>query len=260
MQGWCVFKSGKTASPEAKLPGVERTRIPMNSGNQDDRACPKPGFQFTEGEMVRLRRGDAEAAEGVATAIVRQFDSWMRAIRARAGWMVCQEDCRDIVYDFRAAKLEGIIAKYRNLPARHFTAVFYNSLKNHAVDWLRKNGRCIPVSNLPSVGGDGGEEAGREGFLERLPSETEDFRDRLTEEEMGSLMGEVRAFIGRWAEDPLQRWVLEAALCGERTAVEISERVGVEFPGKVYAVGSVYSLLSRFRADPGLRRIRNRYF
>lgn len=210
--------------------------------------------------MARLRCGDEAAAEELATAIVRQFDSWMRAIRARAGWMVCQEDCRDIVHDFRAQKLEGIIAKYRNLPARHFTAIFYNSLKNHAVDWLRKNGRCIPVSNLPSAGGGGDGEDGREGFLERLPSETEDFRERLDEEEVGALMGEVRAFIVRWAEDPLQRWVLEEALCRERTAVEISERVGSEFPGKVYAVGSVYSLLSRFRADPGLRRIRNRYF
>ena len=227
----------------------------MKSGWQDERAGQKPGFQFTEGHMERLRRGDAEAAEEVAKEVVRQCDSWLRAIRAQVGWKLCREDCEDIVSDFYATKMEGLM-RYKNVSAKHFTALFYKSLKNHAVDWVRKYGREIPESQI----GNGGREEEEGGYLERLPAAGEDFRERLSGEEVASLEAAVQGLIREWASDPVQAWVLEASMFGGLTAEAVSAGGGEKFPGKGYAPGSVYSLLSRFRAESGLRRLRNEYF
>lgn len=232
----------------------------MNEELHDGRKKPEGGFQFTEEHMALLRSGNGAVTREIeimmALEIARHFDSWLRAIRSRARWLICYEDCRDIVQEFRAKKLPGIIARYKHLPARLFSAMFYKSLKNHAEDWLKHNAREIPESNLPRQG----QKEESEGFLAGLPTEGEDFRDRLTDEELAALVQDVKEFILRWTEDPVQRWVLEKGIFGGMTAGDIAEGVEQAFPGKVYATGSVYSLLSRFRSSPGLRRIKNQYF
>lgn len=231
----------------------------MNEELHDRLEKPKGGFQFTEEHMELLRSGNGSVTQEIeimmAMEIVRQVDSWLRAIRSKVGWRLCREDCLDIVMDFRAYKLQGLIEKYRNLPAQHFTALFYKSLKNYARDWLRKYGREDPVSNRAGAEGD----EGGDRSMDSLPSESEDFSSLLTAEEMEDLLKDVREFILRWTDDPVQRWVLEKLIFEEMTAGEISAGVKKAFPGKVYATGSVYSLLSRFRSAPGLRRIKQKY-
>lgn len=245
--------------PESRSLGINdlghwKERETMNEELHDGRKKPEGGFQFTEEHMELLRRGDSSASDEIAIMmakeIVRNFDSWMRAIRSKAGWGVCYEDCQDIVCEFRVKKLPVIIAKARkdHISAKYFTALFYTSLKNFAVDWIVDNPPPPPPPKKPLTDD------------EQLPSIREDFRNRLTAEEQAALVKDVRNFILRWTEDPLQRWVLEKGISGEMTAVEIAAGVEKAFPGKVYAVGSVYSLLSRFRSSPGLRRIKNQYF
>lgn len=233
----------------------------MNEDLHDGRQKPKGGFQFTEEHMALLRSGNGALTREIeiemAKEITRHFDSWLRAIRSRAKWLVCYEDCQDIVQEFRAKKLPEVIAKYRNLSAKHFSAEFYQSLKNHAVDWLKKNAKEILESNLSRQDQKEGTE---KGFLERLPTEWEDFRNRLTDEEMADLVKAVREFILRWTEDPVKRWVLEKAIFRGMKAEEIATEIEKAFPGKVYAVGTVYSWVSRFRSSPGLWRIKKQYF
>ena len=212
-------------------------------------------FQFSARDMELLRKGDVEAANEVIRETIRYFDGFSRAIRSRVGGWVSREFCEDAVFTFFEEKLLKLVDRYRDCSPGEFTGKFYTALKNHAIDMAREIGRYVTSTDLQT----GDEDDGRGGYFDRLPSEREVAEDRLRADELAALEEDVRRFIVSWTDDPLQQWVLETAIFGEKGAAEISSLAANKF-GKAYATGSVYSVLSRFRKAPGLRRIKDRYF
>lgn len=213
-------------------------------------------FQFDERYMALLRSGDREAENKLAEALFGHFDRLVRAVRRYTSDLLCREDAEDAVMDFFANKFRRVVQLYRFQPAASFTAKFYKAIKNYSLDWLdkrmRRDGSALSI--YQPIGD------GKRTVEDKLPPWRDAIEGGLRPEEVSAFEKEVRDYLVSWSGDPVRQWVLEACLFGGWKPKEVVIGVAEKFSGKVYELGSVYALVSRFRNDPGLRKIRERYF
>ena len=212
-------------------------------------------FQFDDRLMELLRKGSPEAEDAVVKAAFSFFDQFVRAVRFYVSGNLCKEDAEDVVVDFFADKFRHLVFRYRFLPAKSFSSMFYASLKNFAIDWLDKRMRHGggDVSIQQPVGD------GTRTVEDLLPPWRDCVEGGLRPEEVRAFESDIRAYLAKWAGDPVRQWILEACLFEGWTPKEASDEVPRKFPGKIFETGSVYSLVSRFRNDPALGRIREQY-
>jgi DNA-directed RNA polymerase specialized sigma24 family protein len=212
-------------------------------------------FQFDDRHMDLLRSGDPAAEDAVVEAVFSFFDQIVRAVRFYSAGNLCHEDAEDVVVAFFADKFRPIVSRYRFLSARAFSAKVYRSLRNFALDWLdkkmRHGGRDLSIQQ--PVGD------GMKTVEDMLPPWRDCVEGGLRPEEVRAFEKDVRDFLAKWAGDPVRQWILEACLFEGWTPKEASDEVPRKFPGKIYETGSVYCLVSRFRNDPELGRIREQY-
>lgn len=229
----------------------------MKNTNQDSDGEAASGwsFQFTERHMELLRKGDFGAESEVVEQLFRYFDRLVRAVGLYTGGSLCREDCEDAVMDFFKDKFSHLIARYRFEEAKAFTGRFYRSLRNWSLDWLdkrmRRDGSAISIEE--PIG------EGTKKVEDTLPAWRDVVEGGLRPEEVSAFESEVRDYMLRWTNDPVKQWILSVCIFGGWTPKEASDGVFDKFSGKVYETGSVYSLLSRFRNDAGLGRIRKKY-
>lgn len=235
----------------------------MNNDNTSGNRSPG-GFQFDESMMELLRRGDEKARNAVAGEIIRYFDALVRRIRAKTGYALGWHECEDAVQDFIGKFFGGKLARYEDKNAEEFSRIFVSSLDNHARDWYDKVVKTSfgPGSqNLVSTEKPMGR--GDDGSVRTLGDTLEDKdspKERLLPSEYAELVEDLKAAMLRHADgDEMKAWVIEANLAKGMKAEEISAAVPVLFPGKVFAAGSVYSIVSRFREGPELAAVSKKW-
>ena len=199
--------------------------------------------------MGLLRKGDKAARETVARRILAYFDALTRHVMRKTNCVLDWHDCRDVAQEFIVQFFSGRLARYEDKGAEEFSKIFYASLDNFARDRIDKivNSR-VGIGNQRRL-----EEPlpdGKRTFGDTL-QDTSSPERRLLPFEYRELLADIRqAMISHVKGDAMKAWVLEASLAKEMRAEEISVAVPKLFPGKVFAAGSVYSLVSRFREGP----------
>ena len=215
-------------------------------------------FQFDEATMELLRKGDKAAQETVARRILAYFDALTRHVLRKTNCALDWHDCMDVAQDFIVQFFSGKLARYEDRSAKEFSKIFYTSLDNFAKDRIDQivNSRVGTANQrrleepLP-----GGEST----FGDMLPDKSAP-EQRLLPSEFQELLADIRqAMLVHVKGDAMKAWVLEASLAKEMKAEEISKAVPKLFPGKVFAAGSVYGLVSHFRNGPELAGVAQKW-
>lgn len=228
-----------------------------SSGNRADNQTDNQiasGFQFDEPTLALLRKGDESSRELVAREIVKYFDALTRHVQSKLGYALDWHECKDVAQEFIVKFFLGKLARYEDKSAKEFSRIFYSALDNHAKDWLDKVVKTKTGHEnqkrleQPLPGGEGT-------FGDTLPDK-KSLIEQLRPEELKNLVADIKAaMLQHSGGDELKAWVLEACLMKGLKADEISKIISIKFPGKVFASGSVYALVSHFRSGPELAAV-----
>jgi hypothetical protein len=212
-------------------------------------------FQFDDAIVEKLRSGNRAAEDAVVVAVFGHFVDICRTVRRFVNEGLDSHECEDVAQEFIAMRLPKLLREYKGRCAQDFSKLFYTSLRNFSLDWLRKvvaskTGQGNQISlDAPLSGG----EMTLGDLLDEERNPYKPFKGKLLSWEFEELQSDVRNAMRRHVEgDEMKAWVLEANLMSGMTAGEIERMVPDLFPCKVFAAGSVYSLVSRFRNGPEL--------
>ena len=215
------------------------------------------GFQFTEASMELLRKGDKASEDALVVLVFGHFSAFVRYVQRVTGGSIDPSECEDVAMEFISLRLPKLMHQYNGLDAKGFSKIFYTAMRNFALDWARKlwNGK-FGRGNTQSA--DESLPGGEQAFIDICSDEMVfdrkcRFEEKMLPSEFALLLSDIRNAIRRYTcEDEMKSWVLEASLMAGMKKEEVARKVPDLFSGKVYASGSVYSLVSRFRESPEL--------
>ena len=226
---------------------------------QDKTSLP----QFSQDRIDALVRGDKGALNETYEWLFDQFDRLVRHLQ-RLSVLVYREDAEDIAVDFIDRKIKVFLYRCKHCPANaeasRFNALFYKSLDNYAIDFIRKmcaptkGGKTITVSmSAPDHSSDSdGQTIGdridnRIGLSGELRSlgEVIDSICRLDHEQF---LEDFTKFLHDFTHgDVFTGWMISKLFLHEYDAQEIIAKAASEFPGKILTAKSVYELKSKKR-------------
>lgn len=200
--------------------------------------------------MELLRKGDKASEDALVEKVFGFFHFFVRAIYRYANGRIDPSECQDVAVDFIVYRFPKLMRTYGDCDANGFSGVFYKALKNFALDWARRictvptgPGRGVPLDGLENL----------------LPSANQ-FESELRPAEYAHLLADIRDAMWRYVGgDIMKAWILEASLMAETKADEVERKIPELFPGKVFASGSVYSLVSRFRKSQELAMVARKW-
>ena len=222
------------------------------------------GFQFDEASMDLLRKGDKASEDALVVLVFGHFSAFVRHVQRVTGGSIDPSECEDVASEFIAVRFPKLMRQYRDIDAKAFSKVFYTAMRNFALDWARKlwNGK-FGKGNTRSA--DESLPGSDQAFIDICSDEMVfdrkcRFEEKLLPSEFALLLDDIRDAIRRHTGgDEMKSWVLEASLMAGMRKEEVVRKVPGIFPGKVYASGSVYSLVSRFRDSPELASVARKW-